>query len=216
MLNNLDDMTLDEQLAVRSARDRLVREFGSSLDEDVIDAYLLASWEHMDTVARVKVHIPLLAERFARAQLWALARMRSDRPGVPAAVFVDTNDSGRARMAKALFLRRCGAHALSFSAGTDPNEALDEVVNEVMHEIGITTTEAFPKPWTPQILQAADRVVTFADGAPVPVPDPSRHRVWDVPDPRGKDLEQVRVIRDSLVALVDGLVDELGIPPANA
>jgi protein-tyrosine-phosphatase len=215
VLRNLSEMPLDEQLAVRGARDRLIREFGSSLDEDVIDAYLLASWEHMDTVARVKVHIPLLAERFARAQLWAQARIRGDRPGVPAVVFVDTNDSGRARMAKALFLRRSGAHGFAFSAGTDPNEALDEVVSQVMHEIDITTTEAFPKPWTPQILEAADRVVTFADGAPVPVPDPSRHRVWDVPDPRGKDPEQVRVIRDSLAALVDGLADELGIPPAN-
>jgi protein-tyrosine-phosphatase len=212
VLNNLDHMTLDEQLAVRSARDRLVREFGTSLDEDVIDAYLLASWEHMDTVARVKVHIPLLAERFARAQLWALARMRSDRPGVPAVVFVDTNDSGRARMAKALFLRRSGPHGLSFSAGTDPNEALDDVVSDAMLEIGITTTEAFPKPWTPQIIEAADRVVTFSGGEPITVPDPSRHQVWDVPDPRGRDIAQVRVIRESLAALVDGLADEMGIP----
>ncbi len=211
-LRDLDDVALDEQLALRSARERLVQEFGSSLDEDTIDAFLDASWDHMTHVARVRVHIPLLAERFARAQLWAAARMHADRPGVPAAVFVDTNDSGRGRMAKALFLRRAGAHGLSFSAGTDPNEPLDDVVTPAMAELGISTMEAFPKPWTPAMLQAADVVVTFADGEDVPVPDPARHRVWDVADPRGGSLDEVRAIRDRLASLVDDLADELGIP----
>jgi protein-tyrosine-phosphatase len=207
---------LDQQLARRSARDRLVREFGGTLDPDTIDAVLLASWEHMDQVARVKVHLPLLAERFARAQLWAAARMQGHRPGVPAVVFVDTSDSGRGRMAKALFVRRAGSHGLSFSAGTDPNEALDDTVRQVMEEVGITTTEAFPKPWTPQILQAADRLVTFADGTPIDVPDPARHVVWDVPDPRGRPLEQVRAVRDQLAELVDAVADELGVPAHEA
>ncbi len=193
-LRDLDDVALDEQLALRSARERLVEEFGSSLDEDTIDAFLDASWQHMSHVSRVKVHVPLLAERFARAQLWAAARMHADRPGVPAAVFVDTNDSGRGRMAKALFLRRAGAHGL---------------------ESGISTMEAFPKPWTPAMLEAADVVVTFADGADVPVPDPARHRVWDVDDPRGRSADEVRAIRDRLSSLVDDLADELGIPDAD-
>lgn len=210
---NLESLSLDEQLAIRSARDRLVGEFGEALDAETIETMLLASWEHMDRVARVKVHVPLLAERFARAQLWAATRMRGHQAGVPAVVFVDTNDSGRGRMAKALFLHRVGAHGLAFSAGTDPNEALDGTVQQAMEEVGITTTEAFPKPWTPQILAAADRVVTFGDTDPIDVPDATTHLVWDVPDPRGESLEQVRAIRDRLAALVDALVDDVGLTP---
>lgn len=215
MPSNVEPLSLDEQLAVRRAHDRLVEEFGTSLDPETVHAVLMASWEHMDRLARVKVHVPLLAERYARAQLWAAARMQGHRPGVPAVVFVDTNDSGRGRMAKALFLHRAGAHGLSFSAGTDPNEALDDTVRQVMEELGITTTEPFPKPWTREILQAADRLVTFSDGAPIDVPDPSVHVVWDVPDPRGLPLEQVRAIRDQLAVLVDAVADELGVPAAG-
>jgi len=212
MLRDLESMPLDEQLAVRSARDRLLREFEDRLDIDTIDAVLDASWEHIDALARLKTHVPLLAERFARAQLWAVARMRGHRDGVPAVLFVDTHDAGRARMAKALFLQRAGAHGLALSAGTDPNSALDGAVRAVMEEVGIQTTDSFPKPYTEEILDAADMVVTFVGGHEVPVPDDAKHLVWDVRDPRERTPEELRAIRDQLRGLVDDLADRLGIP----
>lgn len=212
MLGDLESMPLDEQLAVRSARDRLLREFSDRLDVETIDAVLDASWEHLEAVARLKAHVPLLAERFARAQLWAVARMRGHRDGVPAVLFIDTHDSGRARMAKALFMHRVGSHGLAFSAGTDPNAALDGEVRAVMEEVGIQTTESFPKPYTQEILQAADMIVTFAGGHDVPVPVDAAHEVWDVSDPRARTPEELRSIRDHLASLVDDLADRLGIP----
>lgn len=211
MPRNMDEMPLDEQLAIQGARDRLLREFEDRLDVDTVDAVLQASWEHMDSVAKIKLHVPLLAERFARAQLWAAAKMRGHRDAVPSVLFIDTHDAGRGRMAKALFLHRVGAHGLAFSVGTDPNAALEEPINEVMEELGISMIGAFPKPYTTEILQAADRIVTFAGGAEVPIPDPDKHEVWEVEDPRGRSLEEVREIRDELASRVQGLIDRLGI-----
>jgi arsenate reductase (thioredoxin) len=208
-------MPLDEQLAVRAARERLLHEFGEHVDVETIDAILDASWEHMDAVARVKVHVPLLAERFARAQLWAAARMRGHREAVPAVVFVDLHDAGRAPMAKALFLRRAGAAGLAFSAGTDPNTSVDETVLRAMEELGITTTESFPKPYTTEILRAADLVVGFLGSKDVPIPVETEHEVWDVPDPRGRSLDEVRAIRDDIGVRVDALAARLGIPASG-
>lgn len=212
MLGDLESMPLDEQLAVRAARDRLLREFSDRLDSATIDAVLDASWEHLDAVARLKAHVPLLAERFARAQLWAVARMRGHHEGVPAVLFIDTHDSGRARMAKALFVHRVGSHGLAFAAGTDPNAALDGEVRAVMQEVGIQTTESFPKPYTEEILRAADVVVTFVGGHDVEIPTGTEHLVWDVPDTPARTPAELRSIRDQLTLLVDDLATRLGIP----
>lgn len=211
MTRNMQEMPLDEQLAVRAARDRLVREFAGTVDIATLDAVLDAAWEHMDRAARVKVHVPLLAERFARAQLWAVARMAGHRQGVPAVVFIDLADVGRARMAKALFLDRVGPDGLSFAAGTDPNEALDSTIVQALEEIGITTADTFPKPYTEAILEAADLIVTFPGTTGVAIPEHGRHEMWDVPDPRGRGLDEVRAVRDELASRVDELVHRLGV-----
>lgn len=208
---DLETMQLDEQLAVRAARARLYAEFADRLGEDTVDAVLDASWDHMDAAARLKAHVPNLAERFARVQLWALARMKGHHEGVPAVVFIDVHDAGRGRMASALFARRTGRNGLSFSAGTDPTVGLETGVLAAMDEVGISLHGTFPKPYTENILTAADVIVTFGDGT-VTVPDGTRHVVWPVRDPRGLDLEQVRAVRDDLSQRVDGLADELAIP----
>jgi len=212
MLHDLEDLSLDTTLAVRAARRRLHDEFANLVGDESVDAVLQASWHHVDAGARLKHHVPLLAERFARGQLWALARMNGHHEGVPAVLFLDTHDAGRARMAKALFLQRAGAHGLALSAGTDPNSALDGAVRAVMEEVGIQTTDSFPKPYTEEILDAADMVVTFVGGHEVPVPDDAKHLVWDVRDPRERTPEELRAIRDQLRGLVDDLADRLGIP----
>lgn len=213
MLRDLESMSLDEQVAVRASRNRLLGEFSDRLDEQTIDSVLDASWDHMEAHARVKVHVPLLAERFARAQLWAVARMQGEKDGLPAVLFIDTHDSGRGRMAKALFLARVGDAGIALSAGTDPNAVLDGAVRSVMEEVGITTTDSFPKPFTEQMLAAADVVVTFSGGSEVPVPDGTAHEVWDVDVPVERSGAELRAIRDDLASRVDDLASRLGIEP---
>ena len=78
-----------------------------------------------------RVHIRLLAERFTRAQLWAVARMRGHRDGVPAVLFIDTHDSGRARMAKALFITRAGSGGLAGGHDVPDPDAARHVVWDV-------------------------------------------------------------------------------------
>lgn len=78
-----------------------------------------------------RVHIRLLAERFARAQLWAVARMSGHRDGVPAVLFIDTHDSGRARMAKALFITRAGSGGLAGGHDVPVPDAARHVVWDV-------------------------------------------------------------------------------------
>lgn len=209
---DLESMTLDQQLAVRAARDRLIREFDATLGVPTVDAVLDASWDHVDQSARLKAHVPLLAERFARMQLWAMARARGHHAGVPAVLFVDVLNAGRGRLAKALFARRTGSHGLSFAGGSESGVGMDPALTSAMDEIGIAVDDELTKPYTEEIMNAVDVVVTFGDTDGVPVPDGTRHEVWAVPDPRGASADEARAIRDDLLARVEALADEMGIP----
>jgi len=215
MLHDLEDLPLDHKIAVKGARARLYEEFDGRVTRESVDAVLTASWNHIDAGARIKNHVPLLAERFARGQLWALARMGGHDDGVPAVLFLDTHDGGRAKMAKGL-LGLTGSEVHSFSAGTDPEiDVVPEVV-EVMHELGVSLEQSFPKPYTDEMLQVADLIVSFGDGSEVAAASSVAREHWDVPDPRGLTLEQVRAIRDDIAARVTGLAGRLPSPPAPA
>ena len=211
MLHDLEDLPLDERLAVRAARERLHEEFAGVLGAETVDEVLRASWAHMDEIARVKHHVPLLSERYARGQLWGLARMSGHHEGVPAVLFLDSHDAGRAKMAKALLLDRVGDGVLAFSAGTRPDLEVPDVVQQAMGEVGISLVDSFPKGYTEEMLRAADLVVVFGDAVAVVLPDGVGHESWQVPDPRQASLEQVRAVRDDLAARVAGLADRLGV-----
>lgn len=211
MLHDLEDLPLDHRLAVRAAQSRLHQEFAGAVGADTVDGVLAASWAHLDEISRLKHHVPLLAERYARGQLWALARMNGHHEGVPAVLFVDSHDAGRAKMAKGLLLQRVGQQVLAFSAGTSPDLEVPEAIQQAMAEVGVSLVASFPKPFTPEMLQAADHVVVFGDAAELSVPAGVEHEVWDVPDPRSATLEQVRRTRDDLAGRVSDLVARLGL-----
>jgi protein-tyrosine-phosphatase len=209
MLHDLEDLSLDASLAVRAARERLDEEFAGAVGHETVDAILQASWNHIDAAARLKHHVPLLAERFARGQLWALARMAGHHDGVPAVLFLDTHDAGRAAMASGLLAKQAGSAVMTLSAGTDPDIDVPPAVLEVMHEADVSLEQAFPKPYTPEMLRVCDLVVTFGDGQRVPLPDGTPHEEWDLPDPRGMSTQDVRAVRDRLAALVTALLARL-------
>jgi arsenate reductase (thioredoxin) len=208
MVHDLETMPLDTKLAVSAAKQRLHDEFAGKVGEESVDAVLQASWDHIDAGARIKHHVPLLAERFARGQLWALAHMHGD-DGVPAVLFLDTHDGGRAKMAKGLLLAQVGDAVHAFSAGTDPEIDVVPAVLEAMHEVGVSLEQSFPKPYTEEMLEAADLVVTFGDGEPVAASNGTPHEHWDVPDPRGLSLDQVRAIREDISQRITDLVSRL-------
>ena len=209
MLHDLEDLPLDASLAQRHARHRLRDEFAGAVGEESLDAVLRASWAHIDAGARIKHHVPLLAERFARGQLWALARMNGHHEGVPAVLFLDTHDGGRAKMAKGLLVERMDGGVLAFSAGVDPEIDVVPAVVDVMHEVGVSLEQSFPKPYTDEMLEVADLVVTFGDGEPVGASNGTPHEHWDVPDPRGLSLDEVRAIRTDIGERITDLVSRL-------
>jgi len=205
MLHDLEDLSLDTTLAVRAARRRLHDEFANLVGDESVDAVLQASWHHVDAGARLKHHVPLLAERFARGQLWALARMNGHHEGVPAVLFLDTHDAGRAKMAKGLIAHQMDGEVLAFSAGVDPEVDVVPEVVAVMHEVGVSLEQSFPKPYTAEMLEAADLVVSFGDGQSAASSNSTPHEHWDVPDPRGRSVDEVRAIRDAIAARVTNL-----------
>ena len=209
MLHDLEDLSLDTKIAVRAARERLNTEFVGKVGQESVDAVLQASWDHIDAGARIKNHVPLLAERFARGQLWALARMNGHHEGLPAVLFLDTHDGGRAKMAKGLLGLEIDGEVLAFSAGVDPEVDVVPEVLEVMHEVGVSLEQSFPKPYTAEMLQAADLVVSFGDGEMVAASNGVPHEHWDVPDPRGLSLDDVRAIRTDIGERITDLVSRL-------
>ncbi len=216
MQHDFEDLALDHGVAVTASQRRLHDEFAGLLGVGTVDAVLRASFGHMDEVSRLKHHVPLLAERYARGQLWGLARMSGHHEGVPGVLFLDTHDAGRAKIAKALLLQHAGDGVLAFSAGTRPDLEVPEVVQQAMQEVGVSLLDSFPKGYTDEMLAAADHLVLFGDATTVEVPAtlPSEH--WDVPDPREGTLEQVRQVRDDLRARVAALADRLGVTAGDS
>jgi hypothetical protein len=106
------------------------------------------------------------------------------------------------------FARLAGERALGWSGGTEPGELINPVVVEMMHERGIDITGEFPKPWTSEIVQAADVVITMGCGDGCPIYPGKRY----LDCPEGRTVEQIRPIRDDIERRVRALPADLGVP----
>ena len=82
-----------------------------------------------------------------------------------------------------------------------------------MAEVGIDITGEFPKPWTDEIVQAADVVITMGCGDACPVFPGQRYEKWVLPDPAGQSVDAVRPIRDDIEERVRRLLAELAVAP---
>jgi arsenate reductase len=122
-------------------------------------------------------------------------------------LFVCTQNAGRSQMAEALFNRLAPGDVRAESAGEQPRrEGVWPEVVEVMREIGIDLGSKRPKKLLPEIQLHADWAVTLACGAHCPFV-PTVVEDWDVPDPAGKSLDEVRLIRDQIEMRVRDLID---------
>lgn len=207
------DLTVDQQHALLTAARTLAAEFAGTFGTETIERFLHTSYDQFAGRAVIVNYLPLLAERFARQRLRALARIEGkDASGVPIVLFLCVHNAGRSQMALGFFARLAGERALGWSGGTEPGELINPAVVEVMHERGIDITGEFPKPWTSEILQAADVVVTMGCGDACPVYPGKRYLDWDLDDPDGKTVEQIRPIRDDIERRVRALLTDIGVP----
>jgi arsenate reductase len=133
---------------------------------------------------------------------------------VPEVLFVCVHNAGRSQMAAALLDHHAGGRLLVRSAGSTPASEINPAVIAAMEELGIDLSRQFPKPLTTEAVEGADVVVTMGCGDACPVFPGKRYLDWELADPAGKTVEEVRAIRDEIDRRVRALLDEL-VPAAR-
>jgi arsenate reductase (thioredoxin) len=124
-------------------------------------------------------------------------------------LFVCLHNAGRSQMSQALFERAAGAGHEARSAGTTPGERVHPEVVEAMRELGVDLSDRAPQLLTRDMAEWADVVVTMGCGDECPYVPGKRYIDWDLPDPKGLRLDEVRAIRDDIRERVAGLAAEL-------
>lgn len=209
---DLESLTPDQRLALKSVAMNLRGHFAGTFSQETIELFLETSYDQFASRAKFTHFLPLMAERFARQRLTALARVEGKHDdGMPIVLFLCVHNAGRSQMALGWFNQLAGGLAIGWSGGSDPGMEINQAVVEAMREIGIDIQGEFPKPWTDEILRAADVVVTMGCGDACPVFPGKRYEDWELDDPAGKDIDDVRAIRDEIGERVRQLLLSLDV-----
>jgi arsenate reductase (thioredoxin) len=203
-------LTTAEQLQIRQAAQRLKRRFAGQLNTETVERFMNESLDTLVAHASTSVWIPLLAERFAADRLRALIRLESDAGTLnPSVLFLCVHNAGRSQMAAGWMRHLAGQTVDVFSGGSEPADRVNEAAVTAMAEVGIDISSEIPQPWADEIVRAADVVVTMGCGDACPIFPGKRYVDWELDDPSGKSVEEVRPIRDELETRVRRLIDEL-------
>lgn len=128
---------------------------------------------------------------------------------VPEVLFVCVHNAGRSQMAAALLDHHAAGRVRVRSAGSAPAGEINPAVIAVMDELGVDLSKEFPKPLTTDAVEAADVVISMGCGDACPIFPSKRYLDWELPDPNGRPIEEVRPIRDEIDERVKGLLFEL-------
>lgn len=197
------------------------------VDEEIVNdlAYSYEGVFSRDTIARavaearadlqpatITEFLPLLVHRFAKERLVASAQAEGRiAKRVPELLFVCVHNAGRSQMAAALATHMATGKVHVRTAGSDPVDRVNPDVVTVLAERGIDISEAFPKPLVDDVVHAADVIVTMGCGDACPVIPGKHYEDWQVADPAGASLAEIRAIRDDIQTRVSTLLRELGI-----
>lgn len=127
----------------------------------------------------------------------------------PTVLFVCIHNAGRSQMAAGYLRELSGGAVQVRSGGSEPGDSINPVAVRAMAEEGIDISQAVPQLMTTEQVQESDVVITMGCGDVCPVFPGKRYEDWDLADPRGKDLDEVRPIRDDIKRRVQALVAEL-------
>jgi len=206
MSQALDPVT---QHHVENVAEALVVEFSGIFSRETIERYIAESIDLLGD-RKINVFVPVLAHRFARERLRALAQAEgASVKELPEVLFVCVHNAGRSQMATGLVKLRSEGRIHVRSAGSAPGDEINPAVVEAMTEIGVDMSEEFPKPLTDEVVRAADVVITMGCGDACPIYAGKKYEDWQLEDPDGKDLQAVRAIRDEIDARVQELIREL-------
>jgi len=207
------DLSIDQKLALRTAATRLEGDFADMFGVETIERFLHSSYDQFANRASVPNFLPLLAERFAKQRLRALAKVEGkSNDGKPTVLFLCTHNAGRSQMALGFFTHLAGDAAVAWSGGSEPGNQINPAAVSAMVERGIDIAGEYPKPWTDEIVQAADVVITMGCGDACPVFPGRRYEEWRLDDPAGMGVDAVRPIRDDIERRVRLLLAELDVP----
>lgn len=162
--------------------------------------------------ATVEGFLPILVSRYAQDQLLAAAQAEGRiAKAAPELLFICVHNAGRSQMAAALARHLSGGRVRVRSAGSQPAGEVNPTVVAVLQERGIDLAQAFPKPLSDRVVQAADVIITMGCGDACPIYPGKRYLDWQVVDPNGQPVEVVRDIRDDLQGRVTTLLREFDL-----
>ncbi|MEX1124264.1 MAG: arsenate reductase ArsC [Acidimicrobiia bacterium] len=210
-------LTTAEQLHVREGAERLKRRFEGQLNTETIERFLYDSLDRLLGQAQTTAWVPLLAERFAADRVRAMIRLESDVTTLnPSVLFLCVHNAGRSQMAAGLMRKLAGEQVDVFSGGSEPADTVNQAAVAAMAEVGIDISREIPQPWADEIVRAADVVVTMGCGDACPIYPGKKYVDWELDDPSGKSVDEVRPIRDELEIRVRALMGELGVTPVES
>ena len=156
-------------------------------------------YEEIAAGAKLQQWLPLLAERFAKDRLRALVRLEAGTDvATPAVLFLCVHNAGRWQMAAGWLRSLAGDRVNVFSGGSEPADDVNQGAVAAMAEVGIDISAELPQPWADEIVRAADVVVTMGCGDACPLHPGKRYLDWELADPAGKPIEEIRPIRDEI------------------
>ncbi len=210
------DLSIDQQVALRTATTRLSDAFSGVYGSETIERFLHSSYDQFASGSTIPNFLPLLAERFARQRLTALARVEGHHDdGKPVVLFLCVHNAGRSQIALGFFQQLAGDQAIAWSGGSEPGFEVNPSAIAAMAERGIDISTEYPKPWTDEVVRAADVVVTMGCGDACPIFPGTRYENWELDDPSGLDVVDVRRIRDEIERRVRVLLAQLAVAVRN-
>jgi protein-tyrosine-phosphatase len=127
-------------------------------------------------------------------------------PGKPRVVFLCVHNAGRSQMAAGWLRHLAGDTVEVFSGGSSPGAETNKTAISVMAEVGIDISTEYPKPWTDEVVRAADVIVSMGCGDTCPIHPGHRYEDWDLTDPSDQPVDIVRQIRDDIRERVESLI----------
>jgi protein-tyrosine-phosphatase len=205
-------LSLDQSVALRTSAGHLADDFAGIYGTETIERFLHSSFDQFASSATVTTFLPLIAERFARQRLHALAKVEGLRDdGKPTVLFLCVHNAGRSQMAMGFFTHLAADSAVAWSGGSEPGIEVNPAAVAAMKERGIDISGEYPKPWTDETVRAADVVITMGCGDACPVFPGKRYEEWVLDDPAGLDIAAVRPVRDEIERRVRALLADLKV-----
>jgi len=202
---------LDPNVVLALHVEDLTTRFTGMVGRETVERMVFESYAALGRTAKVKAHLPVLTCRFATERLTALAQAKGVlAKEAPEVLFICVQNAGRSQIAAAMVEHLSEGRVHVRSAGSMPADEVDPIVLEVLIARGMKVTDAFPKPLTDDVVQAADVVITMGCGDACPVYPGKRYLDWDVTDPAGQPAATVDAIAADIETRVRGLLAELG------